>query len=471
MKMTQKIKDLFSNLKTQITNLKTNQTVLVCAFLTLIYLISGYCKWIEIAVSVCALVFMSILPLQKAFCIFMFLHSFTLSNIGYDSCYMVTQIGFCLILLVKYILGVKKGDYKFYKKIALTIGWFIAISVTISLFKPFYRGAWMYFIYFALIYLFFAMRKEFKISQGMNFMFGGLITSCAAAAVSIFFPYFQYQVINGSRFLAFFNCTNYLYMRAMFVLAYYMYRNLNKNMSHFKFAIIYALCAIITLTTLSKTGIAMLALFTLIYLVLFLKQNFKKRIKFVAILLVFVAILCLICHKLILSVWDRFAKSFESNDFWGSLLTGRDLIWELYSKAIFKNPFTALFGHGMLHEQIFIASIFGPTETHNFYLFLLYRFGIVGTIFLGYIVYLFIKELGYAKPKLIAWLPLIFILLESFCDNTHRCYNFTYFIFAVMILFMSQKEIEEPIQPHKKMVNNEKTLTAAENETMENTKN
>ena len=446
MKTKLKMSDFFLKLKNNIINLRTNKTVLVCAFLTLLYLISGYCKWIEIAVSVCAIAFMAILPLQNAFCIFMFLHSFTLSNIGYDSCYMVTQIGFCLILLVKYIIGLKKGTYQYHKKIVLLLAIFISLSVLIGLFKPLYRGAWLYFVYFALIYFFFAMRKEFKISQGMNYMFGGLLASCFTAALSITFPHFQYDVVAGTRFRAFINNTNYLYMRAMFVLAYYMYRNLSKKLSHTKFAIIYGLCAIFTLSTLSKTGMAMLLLFTLIYFVLFLKQDFKKRIKYVAILLVFVFALCLICHKLIFTVWERFAESFKSKDFLRSLLTGRDIIWERYLTEIFKNPFTALFGHGMLHEQIFIAEIFGPTETHNFYIFLLYRFGIIGTLFLGYIIYSIIKEMGYIKPKFIAWLPMIYLLLESLCDNTHRCYNFPYFIFAVMILFMSQKEQDQPVK-------------------------
>ena len=47
---------------------------------------------------------------------------------------------------------------------------------------------------------------------------------------------------------------------------------------------------------------------------------------------------------------------------------------------------------------------------------------------------LFIKLLNKDKPKFIAYLPLIFILLESLCDNTMKCYNITYFIFAFMIL-------------------------------------
>lgn len=436
----QKKRNYFSSIKDYFINLKANKTFLICALLSIIYLISGYLKWIEIAVSVCAIVFMAIIPLQSAFCIFMFLHSFTLSYIGYDSCFMVSLIGFCLILLVKYWIGVKKGDYRFYKKIVIIMTCFVAVSVVISIFKPLYRGAWLYFAYFALFYFIFAMRKEFNITQGMNYMFGGLITSCMLAVVSLCFPLYIYDVIPGNRFRAFINNTNYLYMRAMFVLTYYMYRYLNDKLSHLKFGTIYVLCSIITLSTLSKTGIVMLVLFTCLFFIFFLKQDFKARIKIVGILLLFVLAVGLLCFKFIEIVIERFAKSINSNNIINSILTGRDLIWKLYLQAIFKNPFTALFGHGMLREQIFIASIFGPTETHNFYIFLLYRFGIVGTCVLGYIIYLFIKNLHYNKPKLISYLPLIFILVESLCDNTFKCYNISYFLCAIMILFMEQKE-------------------------------
>ena len=65
----------------------------------------------------------------------------------------------------------------------------------------------------------------------------------------------------------------------------------------------------------------------------------------------------------------------------------------------------------------------------------LYRFGILGCVALGYIVYLFIKGINKKSPKFIAFLPLMWLLLESLCENTFKCYNITYFMFAGMILF------------------------------------
>ena len=441
-----KCKNFFLSIKEKLVNLRSNQTFLICCLLCVIYLISGYLKWLEIGVSLCALIFMAILPIQNAFCIFMFLHSFTLSNIGHDSCFMVTLIGFCLILLVKYSLGVKNGKYPYYKKLVTIISIFYLTTTAFSIFNELYRGAWLYFTYLPMAYFFLSMRKEFNIAQGMNFMFGGLITSCSLALISLGFPKFQYDVMFYNRFTAFINNPNYLYMRALFVLAYYMYRYANNKLSHFNFVLIFLTCSIITLSTLSKTAIVMLILITLVFSILFLKQDFKKRIKIFALFILALIAIILVCFRFIVTILDRFIDSFESQNFLNSLLTGRDEIWSLYFDAIFNSPWTALFGNGLLTKQVFVANQFGPTETHNFYIFLLYRFGILGTAFLGYIIYLLIKELKPSLPKAIAWLPLVFVLLESFCDNTMKCYNITYFFFAFMILFMECKKDEQTSQ-------------------------
>ena len=107
----------FINFKSHLDALKHNKTVLMCLFLTVLYIISGYWKWLEIGVSVCAIAFMAIIPLQNAFCIFMYMHCFTLSNIEYESCFALTLIGFCLILLVKFMIGVAKGKYEYHSKL------------------------------------------------------------------------------------------------------------------------------------------------------------------------------------------------------------------------------------------------------------------------------------------------------------------------------------------------------------------
>ena len=423
-------------IKNKLLELKANKTFLACCLMTIIYLISGYCKWLEILMSVCTLVFMSILPLQSSFCIFTFSHCFTLSNIGYDSCFMVTLIGYCIILLVKYIIGVRKKQYTFHKKIVLGLSWFLAISMTISLFNGLYRGAWLYLTYIPLFYLIFAMKNEFDIVQGMNYMLGGFIASVCLSLLTLIFPYFQYEPIFEGRFRAFINNTNYMYMRALFLLSFYMYRYLVHELSNLKFVSVFLFCSLSCLATLSKTGIGMLALITLLFVIYYLKQDFKKNIKVVGIFFLIILIVGLIGFKFILKLFDRFASDFNSGNFWNSLLTGRDDIWKAYISACFENPFKCLFGHGILAEEVFIPAQQITRASHNLYIFMLYRFGIVGCIVIAIFIYKILKQTLIEKPSLFAWLPLIYILIESLFDNTFKCYHFTYFLFAVMVLFV-----------------------------------
>ena len=148
-----------------------------------------------------------------------------------------------------------------------------------------------------------------------------------------------------------------------------------------------------------------------------------------------------ICNKFIMAIFYRFMNDFNSNNLVSSLFTGRNEIWSIYLDKIFSSPIKALFGHGLLRKQLFVGDPygFGNTETHNFYVWLLYRFGIIGSVFLGYIVYLIIKAINKEKPQFIAYFPLIFVLIESLFDNTMKCYHITYFFFAFMILFMNCK--------------------------------
>ena len=290
------------------------------------------------------------------------------------------------------------------------------------------------------------MRDEFDIKQGINFLFGGMILSCALGFMFDFLPGFQYSAFQNRteyRFRGLVNHTNYLSLRAVFILSYYMYRMLDKKMNWIDFSLCFFVCAGITILTKSKTGISLLSLFSLIFIILYLKNDFKKNIKFVAILMSICLLLCGIFYKQIWEILKRFGSAFTSDDFLSSLLTNRDVIWKKYFNSIFSNFRTTVLGHGLLTQQLQIPGIFyhNPyVETHSFYIFLLYRFGILGTIWLFRMILSMIKSLCYAKPKFIACLPLLFILLESFCDNTFKCYNFAFFIFAVMIMFATQKD-------------------------------
>lgn len=448
----QKVKDFFmSSIK--------NPLLMTCVFLTFFYLLSGYFKWLEIVVSIGAIVAMLIFPIQKAFCIFLYLHNFTLSDIKYNFGFTITFIAFASILCLKYIIGLFRKKYKFYPGIFLIFALILTISLIVSINKPIYSGALVFIAYIPLFYFMFAMHKEFILKQCIRYLLLGFIVSSFFAVIAIFLPNYQLNPIMDGRFIAFTDNPNYLYMRAIFILTYYMYRFLNRTLSnkkfylYLKFVLIYIFCAVIILSTLSKTGICMLVLLTFIFCILYLKDNTKKRLKAIGIFLLIILVVGVAGYKFVFEIVERFFE-IRNGDVIGSILTGRDDIWADYLRACGESHFTLLFGHGLITEQVFITAQNQPRASHNLYIFMLYRFGIVGIVLFVIAIALMVKNLNKQKINIFASIPLIWFLIESFCDNTFKVFNIIYIVLVAMILFDdTEGETKIPITSSKAKTN------------------
>ncbi len=414
-----------------------NKTLISCLILLLIYLMSGYCKWIEIAMPVFAFFMFFCLPVQSCFCIYLFLHCFTLSNITYESTFVATTAIFAVIMFIRYLIGVKRGQYKIHLALFISVICFDLFGLVVSLFFPIKIGAIAYLTYLPIFYCAFAMRKDLDVHQIMNYFLLGFILSCTLSLFTFVLPKYQYSCLYERRFTAFVNHPNYLYMRALLIITYYIYAFSTQKIKMWQFFAIYLLSAAAILATLSKTGIVLLALFSIIFLVLFLKQNTKKRLVYFLIFLLILAILLAVSWRFVLQIFNRFATN--NGNFLNSLLTGRDDIWKDYLIATVDSPIGFLFGHGMFSEEVFIHAQQTARASHNLYIFLLYRFGLVGIVALGFIAYLFIREIK-VKPTFASSLPLIWFLLESLCDNTFKCVNMMLLMVCMMILFAKEKE-------------------------------
>lgn len=426
----QKIKQFFSN-----------KTIVFCLLFTFFYFISGFWKWLEIVQGAVAILSFVILPIQSAFCVFLYIHSFTYSAFGerYPISFIILFAVFVIIILIKYIIGLKNNKYPIYKPLLIAISIFVSFYLLISFAYDIYAEAFCYIGYFLLAYLILVMKNEFNIKQLMNYLAIGLFISCLLALISLLLPNFIYEVVyDGSRFNGFANHPNYLYMIALLVLTYNFYRFLTHDLTNLKFIAIYVTYSLIILSTMSKTGVVLLVLFSILFFVLFLKEDFKKRIIIVLIILMTMAVIALICYKYVFALIDRF--SVNNADIINSLLTGRDDIWVEYLKKIVKNPITFLFGYGLVAEEVFVPAQQITRASHNLYLFLFYRFGLVGIIALGIIIFMFIKYLNKDRPKFISCIPLIWYLTESLFDNTFKPYNFVFLLLAFMIMFMDVKD-------------------------------
>lgn len=410
----------------------TNVVVLICFALAFIYFFSAYIPFAEIFVSVLAIIFFAILPIQSSFCILFFLHNFLTSKINWDIGFTITLIGFVVVMLIKYIIGVKQNKYNVNLKIIISF----AVSLTIGLFASIshqiYNGALLYLVYLPLIYLMFEMRRDLNIVQIVNYMLFGFILSNCLALVGQIIPNYGYYY-GYQRYQAFTDNPNYLGMRAVFFAIFYFVLYFKNQTSLLNAILIYLFSGIVTLATQSKTSLLLLAVFTIIFVVLYLKQDFKKHSIHILIFVGILAVLCLCFSKMIVQIINRFIP--DKTNVLSSLLTGRDEIWLMYWNECVKSPITVLFGNGLISQEVFIPSQNVTRTSHNLYLFLFYRFGLLGCIALGVGFFFLVKELAKTKTKFISSLPLLWYLIVSLVDNTFLCFNITFLPLSLLFMF------------------------------------
>lgn len=428
-----------SALKENLKKFFTNKLIIICCIYAAFYFLSGFWKWFQIINCLIAIVCFVLFTPQESFCILLFAHSFTQSKIIYDFTFAVVMISFTILLLIKYIIGLKQKKYFIHKPLAIIFSILTISSIIISFPFGIYPPTLLYLMYMPLFYLIFTMKNDFNLKQAVNYLFMGLIFSSVLGFIAIFMPNYKLSTITGTRFHGFTNNPNNIYQRAIFIITYYMYQYLRNNLSHIKFYTSYGICSIITLLSGSKTGLIFLLLFTLIFIVLFLSQDFKKRYKLALIFIVAVTIIMFLLRNYVAETVSRFFNSNEN--FISAILTNRDKIWILYINGWLENPFTCLFGRGLLSMEVYFPLEQSYVGSHNLYLFLLYRFGIIGTLAFAYCIYLVIKHHKDFKFSFISFLPMLWLILQNMCDNTFRHFNIMYIVFCFMAMFESKKEV------------------------------
>ena len=467
----------FFNFRTHINALQTNKTILMCLFLTVLYLISGYWKWLEITVGLCAVGFMCFVSLQNAFCIFLYMHCFTASKFSTSICFIIMLIGFALILIVKFILGSIKGKYEYHAKIVKIICIFNSLVLIFSLFSSSSYYNLIYLAYLPIVYCIYEMKDSIDVKQGVNFLFGGIILSCLLGITFNYLPDFGYSAFENSskfNFCGLVGQTNFLSIFSLFVLTYYMYRFLDNKINNIDFALCFACCSIITILTQCKLEICLLFLFSLITIILYLKKDFRKNIKYASILFVVFLAICGICYFQIWEILKSFGSVFTSDNFLSSLLGNKDSIWEQYLTVSFSGFRSIMFGSGILAKDLYVSIVGNLVDANSSYLFLIYHFGIAGTVLLGYIIYSIIKDTCYYKPKFAECLPLLFVLLVSLGETLFLFQTFSIIIAAVMVMFSTQKdeiialkEMPQQSKIHKKHDNIANKIQHEDNQTDE----
>ena len=446
-------------LKEKVKEFFKSKFIILSLVYALIFLISGYFKYLEILlIPIMLFAFLS-LNVEQGFYYFLFTQPFYISQLLVRPA-IVAEVIYMVILLVKYVIGVKKKKYQFHKKLAILIGIFTGCSVFISFLYPMALYSISYVFYLPIFYIIFCTRKEYDIKKITRVFSWSLIFSCVVSLGLLFDSVAEpcYRIVDGAiRFRGFYGSANTLYMTALLGLSCYMYLFFKGEVKFGEYIAMFFALAGISISTSSKSNLVILAIMTFISVVLYLKQNFKKHIGQVLIAGALGVVVLLVFKDFAMSLISRFS-SVDSQNFLNSLSTGRMDIWSAYIKEIFESPFDFLFGHGMLSKYAYVPEQMQDRAQHNLYLFLLYKFGVIGLIFLGFIIWQFIKESNKTKPMFINYLPLIYFLIGGMVDNAFMYPQF--YILVAFALFNTKYKTQkiETVKSEKEVVKiNEKS--------------
>lgn len=142
----------------------------------------------------------------------------------------------------------------------------------------------------------------------------------------------------------------------------------------------------------------------------FVKSNNKKRfVLFLVAGLAIVALLAIIFNNYLDLIIGRFYGGKQTADI-NTATTGRFGIWKTYFKYWSSSPLYVLFGCGITADSV------GKYTPHNFFITLLYRFGIVGVIMLIAMLVFIFKQLKLNK-NIYCYLPVGIVLLNAFFED------------------------------------------------------
>lgn len=443
----------YSMSKEKVQNFFKSQFFIYALAYAFTFLVSCYYKHLEIFLIPIMLCAFLRLDIEQGFYFFLYTQPF------YTSQYLlrpaiISEVIFMVVLLIKFILGVKNKTYRLYKKLGILIAIFTGYTLFVSLFHNMASYSISYIFYLPIFYIVFCTRHEYSLEKIARVIAYSLIFSCVVSLgmLPITTRETCYRIVDGAfRFRGFYGSANTLYMTALLGLSLYMYLYFKDKVGFKEYISMFFVLAGLSLSTSSKANIVILAVITLISVVCYLTKDFKKRIWQILIACGLVLVVLLIFKDFTMSLISRFL-SVDSGNFLNSLSTGRMDIWTAYAKEIFENPFDCLFGHGMLSKYAFVPEQGRDRAQHNLYIFLLYKFGIVGVLFLFVIMWQFVKDSGKTTPKFINFIPLIYFLIGAMVDNSFMYPQF--YIIVAMALFNTENKTTEKVEQtsNKKLV-------------------
>ena len=432
--------------------LKRYKAPIVLGVLTVLIFSAFIIEKLVVVASLAVVAFMVFCTLEEQICLIMYLAVFS----GKSPIYIVSIL-FCFVtLVVKYIFEAIKKEKPVYKKqLILTLAIIFVFTIVhhdINT-EGFYNWAMFVclicFSYLAVIY-----HKEINFHKAFKTLIIAIFVSTILGVIGYFSGlvkqvYYYDDIVHRLRLFTL--NVNHLAMFSAFSIAYMLTQIMNKDFcgGNFKFLsdklFWYRFCCVVALIgvgllTMSKAFMLIVA-FMALYLFVYIIIKYKLKSLWFALVVVLVSVpLCFILRDYLLKLLNRFVAYDTWNGMFSKITTGRSEIWVMYLKEFTSSVWNMIFGVGLLTRDLISK---GP---HNVFVYILYRVGILGTLMIGVLLFLYIKH-GKSAIKirfsslLLMLVYLIFALEEMVLSDRF----FLFLIFGVMMILKecSKKQVED----------------------------
>ena len=135
-----------------------------CILYAFVFLVSSYFKYLEILlIPILIWAFVS-LDIEQDFYFFLFTQPFYTSQLLSRPA-IISEVIYVVVLLVRFIIGVKQNTYQLYKKLGILIIAFTIYTLFISLFHKMAIYSITYIFYLPIFYIIFSTRKEYNLEK------------------------------------------------------------------------------------------------------------------------------------------------------------------------------------------------------------------------------------------------------------------------------------------------------------------
>lgn len=391
-----------------------------------------------IVVALCVISLMAVLLLNDSdlLCFLAFSACFT-SATRLTALFLTIYIIVLALLIVKHlILSIKSKDKKCIKFICAMVCLMLILTLYGLILTKFHFYKLGQSIGLILTIVAVYLLDKVDLKKVTIVLSVGLITSAILSLIAYFCGVSAYLpfILDAStkfRFGGYFSNINALAMYCSLcqtsILALILLRKLNIK----RYLPMLIAVTLIGLFTFSKTFILLTALsYMLAVIIGFIKSDNKKQyIKLIIIAAIVLAILIVIFRGYIIAIIKRF---LDDSSYSGGALnvatTGRVDIWKLYIKKWTSSPLYILFGCGITADNI------NERTTHNIYISVLYKFGIVGTLLLIACLIWILKSKRISR-NVAAYLPIVLIMANGLSEDI-TCSLYTSLPILIALLFI-----------------------------------